>query len=88
VILLDTHVWVWWMDGGTNLPPDYLTLIRAEVANGLGVCAIFYWEVANWSSWVGSGARLVMRAAEKNATIYCLLGVLGDVTSAPNVMTQ
>jgi PIN domain nuclease of toxin-antitoxin system len=46
VILLDTHVWVWWVDGGAQLPPNYLTLIQTEVANGLGVCAISCWEVA------------------------------------------
>jgi len=47
VIILDTHVWVWWVDGGGQLPPDYLTLIQAEAPNGLGVCAILCWEVAN-----------------------------------------
>jgi PIN domain nuclease of toxin-antitoxin system len=46
VIVLDTHVWVWWADGGGQLPPDYQALISAEAANGLGVCAISCWEVA------------------------------------------
>lgn len=46
MIILDTHVWIWWADGGSHLPPDYLALIRAEEPNGLGVCAISCWEVA------------------------------------------
>jgi PIN domain nuclease of toxin-antitoxin system len=46
VIILDTHVWVWWVDGGNQLPPDYQNLIRTEEPNGLGVCAISCWEVA------------------------------------------
>jgi PIN domain nuclease of toxin-antitoxin system len=46
VIILDTHVWVWWVDGGRQLPPDYLALIQTEAANGLGVSAICCWEVA------------------------------------------
>jgi PIN domain nuclease of toxin-antitoxin system len=46
VIVLDTHVWVWWVDGGTQLPPDYLALLQAEAANGFGVSAISCWEVA------------------------------------------
>lgn len=46
MIILDTHVWVWWVDGGAQLPPDYQALIRAEMPNGLGVCAISCWEVA------------------------------------------
>jgi PIN domain nuclease of toxin-antitoxin system len=46
VIVLDTHTWVWWVDGGSPLPADYAALIQAETPNGLGVCAISCWEVA------------------------------------------
>jgi PIN domain nuclease of toxin-antitoxin system len=46
VILLDTHIWIWWVDGGAQLPSDYQNLIRAEKPNGLGVAAISCWEVA------------------------------------------
>ena len=46
MIILDTHVWVWWVDGGAQLPPDFLALIQVEAVNGLGVCAISCWEVA------------------------------------------
>jgi PIN domain nuclease of toxin-antitoxin system len=46
VIILDTHIWIWWVDGGTQLPAAYSALIQAESANGLGVCAISCWEVA------------------------------------------
>ncbi len=46
MIVLDTHVWVWWVDGGSQLPANYLTLLQAEAANGLGVAAISLWEVA------------------------------------------
>lgn len=45
MIILDTHIWIWWVDGGP-LPPNYSALIQAESANGLGVCAISCWEVA------------------------------------------
>ena len=46
MIVLDTHVWVWWVDGGVQLPADCLASIHAEMANGLGVSAISCWEVA------------------------------------------
>ena len=46
MIILDTHIWVWWVDGGAQLPANYLALIQAEAANGIGVCAISCWEVA------------------------------------------
>jgi PIN domain nuclease of toxin-antitoxin system len=46
VIILDTHIWVWWVDGGAQLPPGYLAVIQAEAPNPLGVAAISCWEVA------------------------------------------
>lgn len=46
MILLDTHVWVFWVDGGTRLSPKHLAFIQAEALNGLGISAISCWEVA------------------------------------------
>ncbi len=46
MIILDTHVWIWWVDGSAQLPHDYSAAIQAEAPNGLGVCAISCWEVA------------------------------------------
>jgi PIN domain nuclease of toxin-antitoxin system len=46
MIILDTHVCVWWVDGSPQLPADYQSFIQAEAANGLGVCAISCWELA------------------------------------------
>ena len=46
MIILDTHVWVWWVDGSSQLPADFQSFIQLEAANGLGVCAISCWEVA------------------------------------------
>ncbi len=46
MIILDTHIWVWWVDGGAQLPADYAALLQAEAPQGLGVCAISCWEVA------------------------------------------
>lgn len=46
MIILDTHVWVWWVNGDRQLPVDYFTLIQTESTNALGVCAISCWEVA------------------------------------------
>lgn len=27
--ILDTHIWVWWVDGGAQLPADYTALFQA-----------------------------------------------------------
>jgi len=46
VIILDTHIWVSWIAGGSQLPPNYAAFIQSEMANGLGISAISCWEVA------------------------------------------
>lgn len=46
MILLDTHIWVWWVNQGSSLTLRQQKLIGAEQANGLGVSIISCWEVA------------------------------------------
>jgi PIN domain nuclease of toxin-antitoxin system len=47
VILLDTHVWVWWVDGTTALSAAAQRAIDGAVTSGdLGVSSISTWEVA------------------------------------------
>ncbi len=46
MILLDTHIWVWWVHGHKNLSPDHATLISESEEAGIGVSTISCWEVA------------------------------------------
>jgi PIN domain nuclease of toxin-antitoxin system len=46
VILLDTHVWVWWVHGEAKLPEQLHTYIDANQASGLGISIISCWEIA------------------------------------------
>jgi PIN domain nuclease of toxin-antitoxin system len=47
VILLDTHVWVWWVDGSMALSAAAQRAIDGAVTSGdLGVSSISTWEVA------------------------------------------
>ena len=46
MILLDTHIWVWWVQGDPRLGAGRLRHIKASEADGLGVSAISCWEVA------------------------------------------
>ncbi len=46
MILLDTHIWVWWVHGDTQLTQEYQDYIQAQELQGLGVSAISCWEVA------------------------------------------
>jgi PIN domain nuclease of toxin-antitoxin system len=46
MILLDTHIWVWWVDESYQLTAHYQSLIEEHKADGLGVSIISCWEVA------------------------------------------
>jgi PIN domain nuclease of toxin-antitoxin system len=46
MIILDTHVWVWWVHGDEKLPKDYAQAIGDHESDGLGVSVISCWEVA------------------------------------------
>jgi PIN domain nuclease of toxin-antitoxin system len=46
VILLDTHIWRWWVGGDARLPAWTRDALRDNVSSGLGVSVISCWEVA------------------------------------------
>ena len=46
MILLDTHIWIWWIDENPKLSPQNLEIIEANLANGLGISMISCWEIA------------------------------------------
>jgi len=46
MILLDTHIWVWWVDGNENLSLEQTLEIQNNEAGIIGVSAISCWEVA------------------------------------------
>jgi PIN domain nuclease of toxin-antitoxin system len=46
MIILDTHVWVWNVQGDDRLAKDHRELIRANESDEIGICAISLWEVA------------------------------------------
>ena len=46
MIVLDAHVWVWWVQDDPLLPPDHKQVVQDHEAMGLGVSAISCWEVA------------------------------------------
>ena len=46
MIVLDTHVWVWWVDGNKRLSFHQLEVITANETDVIGVSAISCWEIA------------------------------------------
>lgn len=47
MIVLDTHVWIWWVHADRRLAPDELAFLNSSSdRSGLTVSAISCWEVA------------------------------------------
>ena len=46
LILLDTHIWVWWVQGGRSLTRKISDVIKTNESSGLGVSIISYWEIS------------------------------------------
>ena len=46
MIVLDTHIWVWWVHGDASLTSQQVAWLQQYESQGLGVSAISCWEVA------------------------------------------
>jgi len=46
LILLDTHIWIWWVDNSPRLSQQHRAWIQQYQFQGLGVNIISCWEVA------------------------------------------
>lgn len=46
MIVLDTHIWVWWANDATELRTRQREIILEHRDGGLGVSVISCWEVA------------------------------------------
>lgn len=46
MILMDTHIWVWWVHNDARLTDKLRAIIQSHEADGLGVSIFSCWEVA------------------------------------------
>ncbi len=46
MILLDTHVWVWWVHGDARLSEEQRQMLDARIIESIGVSIISCWEIA------------------------------------------
>jgi PIN domain nuclease of toxin-antitoxin system len=46
MIVLDTHIWVWWVNGSSELSASKSQILSSRQADGLGVSVISCWEIA------------------------------------------
>ena len=46
MIILDTHIWIWWTGENSQLTDEYIEIIRSNQSSGIGVSSISCWEIA------------------------------------------
>lgn len=46
MIVLDTHIWIWWVHGDTKLSETAIAAIQAHESDVIGISAISCWEIA------------------------------------------
>jgi PIN domain nuclease of toxin-antitoxin system len=59
MIVLDTHIWIWWVHGDPSLTTHHGRLIQEHEADAIGVSIISCWEVAK----LVERARLIIPCA-------------------------
>lgn len=74
MIVLDTHIWVWWANDSEGLRVQYQTLIDSHRSEGLGVSVVSCWEVCKLAE--KGRLRLSTDLASWIATATSLPGVV------------
>ena len=46
MIVLDTHIWIWWVHGDPSLSASARALIDSSETTGIAISAISCWEIA------------------------------------------
>jgi PIN domain nuclease of toxin-antitoxin system len=50
MIVLDTHIWVWWVHGDEHLTQTQIEVIAAHEADVIGVSVVSCWDRSNHCS--------------------------------------
>jgi len=53
VIVLDTHVWVWWVHGDARFSGSHSKLIEENEDDQIGIGTISLWKSPSWLNLVG-----------------------------------
>ncbi len=46
MIILDTHIWIWWVANQSKLSEKQLNYLKEYESEGLGISIISCWEIA------------------------------------------
>lgn len=90
MILLDTHIWIWWVHDDAHLPEPLAKLIRETPAADRHVSVISCWEVAKLSEHkrltLPTGVSAWLEKATHPSVVQVVpltLPIIVDATSLP-----
>lgn len=46
MIVLDTHIWIWWAHGNREFPASTRVILESSEQTGMAMSAISCWEIA------------------------------------------
>ena len=70
MIILDTHIWIWWVDNSPRLTDPQRSHINQHQSDGLGISLISCWEVAKAVESGRLGLSLPVQDWLESATAY------------------
>ena len=70
MIILDTHIWIWWVNNSPRLTDQQRSHINQHQPDGLGVSLISCWEVAKAVESGRLGLSLPVQDWLKAAIVY------------------
>ena len=70
MIILDTHIWIWWVDNSPRLADQQRSHINQHQSDGLGISLISCWEVAKAVESGRLGLSLPVQEWLESATAY------------------
>ncbi|MGF1527462.1 MAG: type II toxin-antitoxin system VapC family toxin [Candidatus Competibacterales bacterium] len=77
MIMLDTHIWIWWVHDDQQLPQEYKEYIEQIQQNGIGISAISCWEVAKLVEYGRLTLPLAIADWFDQALVYPGVSLLG-----------
>jgi PIN domain nuclease of toxin-antitoxin system len=72
MIVLDTHEWIWRVNGDSRLSPAELSVLSAHESSGLGISIISCWEIGLDRALAYPGIRLLDLTPAKVVESTCL----------------
>ena len=88
MIVLDTHIWIWWVHGDARLTTLQVAWLEQYESQGLGVSAISCWEVAKLVEYKRLVLPCPVDAWMDHALTYPGIRLTADLDLTPQIAIE